>query len=533
MIKTQPVTVTDLFTKDPPLTNTYPFPDSESLDTPIVPTFTELLEKYNVSISESEAPWNQLIEDELADPFAIYQTNLAQARPRPVRWLWQGRLPLAGITLLDGDHGCGKTLLALQLAAHVSSGTPMSDGTPTIPSGVIIITPDTDATTTQLQLLTSLGADLSRIEILSYVQETDENAPTSRYRPFSLPEDMDRLLEAVKRVKARLVILDPFMNLLSCQNRWTDQRLYRLLSNLNQHLIEYNVACLITRNCHAKGGHARPSSLERSERFSHIAVSRLLLAPDPMLPDHLLLCHDRNRHADLTPTLAIQIQPITAETTCPHMTVQGSHSLIARDLLEYRPDTLRRLLLSQQLLHIIGSVTDPIPVATLYAQFPHSSPFQIQRALSDLLRTSQIERPERGFYAKAATNPTFPLEKTVATTPNTSPRNNLERSATIPSSTSPVNNLERGAATTPNMLPANNLSKSVAILSNTSPVNNLERGAATTPNTPLTDNFARSAATPSNTQPTKKLNRPAATSKPKPQPLHKGQPKHKNTKKRR
>jgi AAA domain len=208
MLKTQPVIGTDRFIETQPSTNTSPFPDLEALDTPIVPTFTELLAQYNVSISKPEPTWNRLT-DELADPFAIYQKNLAQARPRPVRWLWQNRVPLSGITLLDGDHGCGKSLLALQLAAHISSGTPMPGGPPTVPSGVIIITPDTDATTTQLQLLTSLGVDLSRIEILSYIAEPDKDEPTSCYRPFSLPEDMDRLLEAVKRVDARLIVLDP------------------------------------------------------------------------------------------------------------------------------------------------------------------------------------------------------------------------------------------------------------------------------------------------------------------------------------
>ena len=136
------------------------------LGTSTTPTFQELFAKYSASIDEPEVVWNRLISsgnplenfhehseaslphpepsvssqlalsgDESASPFAIYQSNLTEARPQPVRWLWQKRLPLAGITLLDGDHGCGKSLLALQIAAHVSSGTPMPDGTPTIQGG--------------------------------------------------------------------------------------------------------------------------------------------------------------------------------------------------------------------------------------------------------------------------------------------------------------------------------------------------------------------------------------------------------------
>src|SRR5436190_13837797 len=152
--KTPTFATAEILTQAQQLTNTHPFPNPDPLATSTVPTFKELLEEYNASLSKPEIAWSRLISDEIADPFAIYQNNLANAKPQPVRWLWRKRLPLAGITLLDGDHGCGKTLLALQIAACVSSGSPMPDGTSTIQGGVVIIAPHTDATTTQLQILT-------------------------------------------------------------------------------------------------------------------------------------------------------------------------------------------------------------------------------------------------------------------------------------------------------------------------------------------------------------------------------------------
>jgi hypothetical protein len=444
VIKTQPLPETDLFTVAQQSTATHLFPALEPPGTSTVPTFAELLAEYNASVSKSAGAWDRFRSNELADPFAISQYNLANVHPRPVRWLWQNRLPLAGITLLDGDHGCGKSLLALQLAAHVSSGTPMPDGTPTIQGGVIIITPDVDASTTQLQLLTALGADISQIEFLSFIHVPEH--PTSAYRPFALPEDLTLLFDAIKRVNARLVIFDPFISLLSYQHRWTDQRLAYLLANLNRRLIECNVACLITRNCPARGGHARPSVLERSDRFLIIAPSRLLLARDPMQPENLLLSHALSRHTALTLTLTLQIQPLPTNPTLPHITVHGHHTLRARDLIENRSDTLHRRLLSQQLLVFIADATEPHHVSTLYARFPHCSPFQIQRSLSDLLRTDQIERPARGFYTKAPTNPTFvPLDTTPATTSNTPPAKNLNQTAAISPTTPPETSLDQSA----------------------------------------------------------------------------------------
>jgi hypothetical protein len=498
MIQTELPTLTDLLNETQQLTNTHSLPELEPLDPSPVPAFVELLAQYNASV------------DELTDPFSIYQTNLALVRPRPVRWLWQERLPLSGITLLDGDHDCGKSLLALQIAAHVSSGTPMPDGTPTIQGGVVIVTPDTDATTAQLQLLTALGADLSHIEFLSFVQVQSPESHTSNHRPFSLPEDLPRLFDATKRVDARLVILDPFINLLSREHRCTNQHLYHLLSDLNQRLIEHNVACLLVRNCHARGGRARPSALERSDHFITIAVSRLLLAPDPIQPARLLLSHAKSRHTALTSTLILQIQSLLANPAHPHITVEGVHTLQANDLISHRPDALHRRLLTQDLLHIITETPDPVPVATLYSLSPHSGVFQIQRALSSLFRMGLIDRPARGFYT--LTNPTFPLDTTATTTQTTTPKLN----ATATTTQNPTPKLNTTATIT--QTPTPKLNTTATITQTPTPKLNATATTDSDP-TPKLNTTATITQTPTTNKTSKRS--------------QKGQKKHKNTKKRR
>ena len=347
-----------------------------------------------------------------AVPFSVYESNLVTATARSLDWLWQDRLPTSAITLLDGDHGTGKSLLALTVAAYISNGNPMPDGTTPMTGGVVIVTPSVDTTSNQLPLLSALGANLDRIAILSYVHDPENTSHPSGYRPFSLPEDLPRLFDAAERVNARLIIFDPFINLLSQTNRWTDQRLHSLLADINQSLIERNLSCLLIRNCPVKGGHARPSVLERSERFLTHAASRLLLAPHPMQPDLLLLAHARGPRFDLAPTLILQIQKHHHAPSISCMTVQDSLPLPARDLLAYRPDALHHRLLAQDLLKLITAKTDPTHVSTLYAQSPHSSPFQVQRALRDLLNIGQIDRPARGFYSPTTPNPEFVYQTT-------------------------------------------------------------------------------------------------------------------------
>ena len=44
-----------------------------------------------------------------------------------VRWLWPGRIPIGKVTLLVGDPGNGKSLVALDIAARVSRGAAWPD----------------------------------------------------------------------------------------------------------------------------------------------------------------------------------------------------------------------------------------------------------------------------------------------------------------------------------------------------------------------------------------------------------------------
>ena len=497
--KQQPLTTAQILTRAQQLTDTHIFPelDFQPAEVDERAALTEELREHRASV------------DKLSVPFSIYHQNLAEAEPQPVNWLWDKRLPLAGITILDGDHGCGKSLLALQIAASVSSGSCLPDGTTPIQGGVVIITPYTDSTTTQLQLLTAMGADLSRIEVLSFIKERAPEFHTGGHRPFSLPQDFIRLSSAIKRVDARLIILDPFLSLLSRDNRWTNERLGSLLADLNQRFIERNVACLLIRNCPARGGHARPSMLERTDHFPTIATSHLLLSPDPMQPDRLLLSHAKSTHAALTPTLILQIQSRPDNPDLPLIAHLGSHSLKAKDLIENRPDTLHRRLLSQHLLHIIAESTEPIPVSTLYTLSPHSSPFQIQRSLNDLLHMGQIQRPARGLYSSAPTNPTFPPNATTAKTPNPKSAKDLNGTAAKASTPKPAKKLNETAARTTIPEPEHKLNGTAARISSSEPTQDLNGTAARIASSEPAQ-LNGTAARISSSEPTQELNGTAA-----------------------
>src|SRR5436853_7843029 len=84
---------------------------------------------------------------------------LSQAPSKLLTWLWPGRIPYGHLTLLDAAPGSGLSLLALTLAACVSSGSPLPDGTPTQQGYVLLLAPYNSPTDTLKPRLQAAGGD--------------------------------------------------------------------------------------------------------------------------------------------------------------------------------------------------------------------------------------------------------------------------------------------------------------------------------------------------------------------------------------
>src|SRR5262245_58174684 len=108
--------------------------------------------------------------------------------PSPADWLWQDYVPRGALTLLEGDPGLGKSLLALDLAARVSRGWQMPPAAGPYegaePRGVLLLSAEDDLKRTIRPRLDAAGADVQRVWHLTAVQ-TDEGE-----QPPELPRDL-------------------------------------------------------------------------------------------------------------------------------------------------------------------------------------------------------------------------------------------------------------------------------------------------------------------------------------------------------
>ena len=106
-------------------------------------------------------------------PAKVEAVALDRANMKPVTWLWPGRIPRGKITMLDGDPGLGKSTLAFDLAARVSTGRPMPMAAARSgpPDSVLILSFEDDADDTITPRIVAADGDETRVFILKLASD--------------------------------------------------------------------------------------------------------------------------------------------------------------------------------------------------------------------------------------------------------------------------------------------------------------------------------------------------------------------------
>jgi len=203
---------------------------------------------------------------------------LADVAPQAVQWLWRGRVPLGKVTVLDGDPGLGKSLITLDVAARVTTGRLMPDGTrgdTPAPAGVVLLSAEDDLADTIRPRVDGAGGDAARVLALPTIRRDGVEAIPS-------VEDVDALRAAVRRIGARLVVVDPLMAYLpERRDSHRDQDVRRALAPLARFAAEEGVAIFVVR--HLKKGEGGNPLHRGGGSIGIIGAARagLLVAPDP------------------------------------------------------------------------------------------------------------------------------------------------------------------------------------------------------------------------------------------------------------
>lgn len=123
-----------------------------------------------------------------------FETDITE---KSVKWLWYPYIPIGKITIMQGNSGIGKTMLALNIAAALSNGEQLpGDTEPREPINIIYNTAEDGFGDTIKPRLRSAGADLTRI-----------NTINERVNTVTMTDE--RIENGVYELGAKLLILDP------------------------------------------------------------------------------------------------------------------------------------------------------------------------------------------------------------------------------------------------------------------------------------------------------------------------------------
>jgi archaellum biogenesis ATPase FlaH len=330
---------------------------------------------------------------------------LSEVETQQVHWLWPKRIPLGKITILEGDPGMGKSLLAISVAASVSTGLPMPDGTPGKQGGVILIAPEDSAGDTIRPRLQAAGGDPSRVLLLNTLVTLDEKKIKIYDRPISLSHDLETLEERIKQMNAILLIIDPLTAVLRKNiDQSRDQDVREVFTPLTQLAERTNCAVLIIRHL-SKVGSA--NLLYRGAgSIGIIAVARLALivAPHPTAANKRILATTKNNLSKQATNLAYRIAENAAGV--PYIQWLGEDHHDVNALVSNTSLSAQR----QAILRVLNNSKSPLALKDI-ADRTGQDHDRLRKTVHRMLRAGEVASPARGEYTTVdhpcITKPTY------------------------------------------------------------------------------------------------------------------------------
>lgn len=129
--------------------------------------------------------------------------SLADVSPEAPRWLWQGRVPLGGVTIIGGKKGRGKTSVAAAIAASLLGGAKLPGETKRQSGCVCWATIEESYGGAVRPRLELAGAKVSGVWYPT-------RGPADAFpRSLDLPNGLGQLEASMEQRDCRLAVLDP------------------------------------------------------------------------------------------------------------------------------------------------------------------------------------------------------------------------------------------------------------------------------------------------------------------------------------
>jgi hypothetical protein len=222
---------------------------------------------------------------------------LADVPAAAMSWIWADRIPSKTLTVMEGPRGCGKSLLALHVAAAVTRGRlaelPGNRGVSGQPRGVILLGDEDHLASAVVPRALAAGADLHRLHTFGHSEG------------ITLAGRLESIERAIEESDAALLVIDPldvFLDAPLTQARAVRRELGRLLEMADRR----QVTAIAIRHT-IKGASSSITAGVGSYVIGARVRSILVVTKEPNQANTFFVASGKNSYGPVPPTLSFRL----------------------------------------------------------------------------------------------------------------------------------------------------------------------------------------------------------------------------------
>lgn len=165
----------------------------------------------------------------------------SEVQSLPVKWLWYPYIPYGKISVLQGDPGCGKSMMMVDLISRFTTGKTLPGGSTVEPINVIYQCYEDGLEDTIRPRLEAAKADCTRVACIN------EDL-------YEVTLNSDILKQAIVDLNAKLLVIDPFQAYLGDSDLSSAVGMRRVLRKLSIWASKYGCAVVLVGHLNKKSG---------------------------------------------------------------------------------------------------------------------------------------------------------------------------------------------------------------------------------------------------------------------------------------